>query len=52
MFALSHGELAICVFIFLLVWGAGVLPKVGERVSVWLARKGSADSRPRPPEAG
>ncbi len=50
MFALSHGELAICVFIFLLVWGAGVLPKAGERLSQWLARKGSAGGRP--PEGG
>jgi Sec-independent protein translocase protein TatA len=50
MFALSHGELAICVFIFLLVWGAGVLPKVGERLSQRLARNKSAD--PRRPEGG
>lgn len=38
MFALSYGELAIVLFIFVLVWGAAVLPKLGERIGVSLAR--------------
>ncbi len=37
MFALTRGELAIVVFIFALVWGASVLPRVGERVGAWWA---------------
>ena len=32
MFALSGGEIAIVAFIFALVWGAGVLPRLGERL--------------------
>jgi Sec-independent protein translocase protein TatA len=32
MFALTGGELAMVVFIFALVWGAGLLPRLGERV--------------------
>jgi Sec-independent protein translocase protein TatA len=33
MFALSGGELAIVLFIFALVWGAAVLPRLGERIA-------------------
>jgi Sec-independent protein translocase protein TatA len=32
MFAVSRGELVVVAFIFALVWGAGALPRVGERV--------------------
>ncbi len=39
MFALSGGELAIVLFIFALVWGAALLPRVAERVAVGLAAK-------------
>lgn len=33
MFALTRGELAMVLFIFALVWGAGVLPRLGERLA-------------------
>jgi Sec-independent protein translocase protein TatA len=39
MFGLSHGELAIVTFIFVLVWGAGQLPRVAERIAADLASK-------------
>jgi Sec-independent protein translocase protein TatA len=39
MFALSRGEFVLVVFIFALVWGAGVLPRVGERLGARLAAK-------------
>jgi hypothetical protein len=42
MFAVSRGELVLVVFIFALVWGAGLLPRVGERLG---ARFGA--NRPR-----
>jgi Sec-independent protein translocase protein TatA len=32
MFAVSRGELVIVAFIFALVWSAGALPRVGERL--------------------
>ena len=32
MFAMTHGELAIVVFLFVLVWGAALLPRLGERL--------------------
>jgi Sec-independent protein translocase protein TatA len=37
MFALTRGELAMIVFLFALVWGAGWLPRVGERLGERLA---------------
>jgi Sec-independent protein translocase protein TatA len=36
---MTHGELGLVLFIFALVYGAQVLPKLGERVGTWLARK-------------
>src|SRR5260370_22861640 len=33
MFALGKGELAIALFIFVLVWVAGVLPEAAERLA-------------------
>ena len=36
---MTHGELGLVLFIFALVYGAQVVPKVGERVGVWLSRK-------------
>ena len=33
MFALTRGDLAMVLFIFALVWGAGVLPRLGERLA-------------------
>ncbi len=32
MFAVSRGEVVLVVFIFALVWGAGLLPRIGERL--------------------
>ena len=37
MFALTRGELAMVVFLFALVWGAGLLPRWGERLGARLA---------------
>jgi Sec-independent protein translocase protein TatA len=39
MFALTGGELAIVLFIFALVWGAVMLPRVLERVAVLSLRR-------------
>jgi Sec-independent protein translocase protein TatA len=39
MFALTRGELAMVMFVFALVWGAGLLPRWGERVAARLARR-------------
>jgi len=32
MFDLTRGEVAMIVFLFALVWGAGWVPRVGERL--------------------
>ena len=51
MFALTHGELAMVLFLFALVWGAGLLPRLGECLGARLAR--SRDQmRMRPPRDG
>ena len=39
MFVPTRGELAIVAFIFLLVWGAGVLPKLGAQFAEIVARR-------------
>jgi Sec-independent protein translocase protein TatA len=39
MFAMSRGELAMVLFLFLLIWGAGLLPRLGERLGAHLAAK-------------
>jgi Sec-independent protein translocase protein TatA len=39
MFAMSRGELLLVAFIFALVWGAGVLPRIGERLGARFATK-------------
>jgi Sec-independent protein translocase protein TatA len=39
MFALSGGELAMVALIFALVWGSGVLPRVGERLGARFAER-------------
>jgi hypothetical protein len=38
MFALTGGEIAMVAFLFALVWGAGVLPRLGERLGERFAR--------------
>jgi hypothetical protein len=35
MFSLTRGELAMVAFLFVLVWGAGLLPRLGE----WLGER-------------
>jgi Sec-independent protein translocase protein TatA len=47
MFALSKGELAIVVFIFALVWVAGVLPGAAERLAGRVAAKRAHEARDR-----
>jgi Sec-independent protein translocase protein TatA len=40
MFALTSGELALVAFVFALVWGAGLLPGLGERLGERFAKRG------------
>jgi hypothetical protein len=40
MFALTTGEAAMVLFLFALAWGAGILPRLGERIGARLARPG------------
>jgi hypothetical protein len=47
MFALSAGELTMVAFIFVLIWSAGVLPRLGERLAMrQVARRGVAGRKP------
>ncbi|MCL2449416.1 MAG: hypothetical protein FWD17_10750 [Polyangiaceae bacterium] len=39
MFVPTRGELAFVAFIFVLVWGAGALPKLGGQLGEWVARR-------------
>jgi hypothetical protein len=39
MFALTSGELAMVSFLFALIWGAGLLPRLGERLGERLVRR-------------
>ena len=49
MFELTRGELALVIFLFALVWIAGRVPRVGERLGGWIAgqkrgsRRGTRD---------
>jgi Sec-independent protein translocase protein TatA len=36
---MTRGELGLVVFVFVLVYGAQLAPKAGERVGAWLSRK-------------
>jgi hypothetical protein len=40
MLGLTGGEVAIVAFIFALVWGAGLLPRLGERLGERFAKRG------------
>jgi hypothetical protein len=40
MLEFSRGEIAVVVFVFLLVYGGLVMPRFGERVALRLAGKG------------
>jgi Sec-independent protein translocase protein TatA len=37
MFGLTRGELAMVLFLFALIWGAGLLPRLGEHLGARLA---------------
>ncbi len=37
---MTRGEIILSLFIFALVMGAAILPRLGERVGGWLASKG------------
>jgi hypothetical protein len=39
MFALTTGEAAMVAFLFALAWGAGLLPRLGERLGARFARR-------------
>jgi hypothetical protein len=52
MFALTHGELAMVLFLFALVWGAGLLPRLGGRLGVRFARARGSKLTSRPPDGG
>jgi Sec-independent protein translocase protein TatA len=39
MFALTRGELEMVLFLFALVWGAGLLPRLGEHLGATLHRR-------------
>lgn len=39
VFGMTRGEIALVLFIFALVLGAGILPRFGERVGAWMAKK-------------
>jgi Sec-independent protein translocase protein TatA len=47
MFAMSGGELTIVAFIFALVWGSGVLPRLGERIGARYAERRRGQGRDR-----
>lgn len=47
MFALTGGELAMVSFLFALVWGAGLLPRLGERLGEWLLERGGTSGAGR-----
>jgi hypothetical protein len=40
VFALTAGEAGLVVFLFALAWGAGLLPRLGERLGARFARRG------------
>jgi hypothetical protein len=40
MFALTGGEVALVAFLFALVWGAGLLPRLGERLGERFGKRG------------
>jgi Sec-independent protein translocase protein TatA len=41
LLGMTHGELGIVLFVFALVYGAQVAPKLGARAGEWLGRKKS-----------
>lgn len=47
MLGFTHGEIAITAFIFLLIYGAGFLPRAGARVSRMLGDNKAEGDHPR-----
>jgi hypothetical protein len=45
MLSLTRGELAIVLFLFVLTWGAGLLPRLGEWMGERSARRAAASRR-------
>jgi Sec-independent protein translocase protein TatA len=39
MLGMTRGEIGLVLFVFFLVWGAQIVPRLGERISVWVAEK-------------
>jgi hypothetical protein len=39
LLGMTRGELGLVLFVFAFVWVAGRVPKIGERVGVWLSAK-------------
>jgi hypothetical protein len=39
MLSLTGGELAMVAFLFALAWGAGLLPRLGERLGARFAKR-------------
>src|ERR1700743_3182023 len=53
MLGLSRGDFGLVLFIFLLVWGAGRLPPLAERIAAsWAARRARTSGRGRGTLAG
>jgi Sec-independent protein translocase protein TatA len=52
MVALTSGELAMVLFLFALIWGAGLLPRLGERLGAKWARARSPTRGPSPQDGG
>ena len=39
LLGMTHGELGLVLFVFVLIYVAQFAPKAGERVGAWLSRK-------------
>gem|GEM_PF-3368801 len=50
LFGLTRGEIALVAFVFALVYGAGLLPKLARAMSGGKAR-GAGDDRPADPNS-
>jgi len=46
MFSLTSGEVALVVLLFALTWGAGWLPRVGERLGERWGKRGAGGAPP------
>jgi hypothetical protein len=45
MFAVTGGEFAMFLFLFALAWGAGLLPRLGERLGERFAKRDASARR-------